>query len=104
MINEFSIRNGAKYFSEGIFQSYLLYLPLKKYIKYFSETTRFNSWKCNGISEENIENLTKSDNNFAPTFVGYHLWPDINFNEHCLINNNFSIPKKSNKYIYFLHI
>ena len=93
MINKFSILNGAKYFSSGIFQNYLVFMPAKKYIKYFSGTTRINSWKYNGMSEENIENITKSDSNFAPTFVDHHVLPDINFNGHCLINNTY-IPKK----------
>ena len=35
------------------------------------------------MSEENIENITKTDSNFAPTFVYHYLLPDINFNEHC---------------------
>ena len=65
---------------------------LKKYIKYFSGTTQIDSWKSNGMSEENIENITKSDSNFAPTFVN-HVLPGINFNGHCLINH-ISIPKK----------
>ena len=82
MINKFSILNGAKYFSSGIFQNYLVFMPAKKYIKYFSGTTRINSWKYNGMSEENIENITKSDSNFAPTFVDHHVLPDINFNVH----------------------
>ena len=30
-------------------------IPAKKYIKYFSGTTRINSWKSKGISKENIE-------------------------------------------------
>ena len=46
------------------------------------------------MSEENIENITKSDSNFAPTFVAHHLLPDITFNGHCLIKSNISIPKK----------
>ena len=53
------------------------------------------------MSQENIENITKSDNIFAPTFADHHVLPDINFNGHCLINNNISIPKKViNIYIY----
>ena len=60
MISKFSILNGAKYFLSGI--------PAKKYIKYFSGTTRINSWKSNGMSEENIENIAKPDSNFAPAF------------------------------------
>ena len=46
------------------------------------------------MSEESIENITKSNNNFAPTFVDHHLLPDINFNGHCLIKIHISIPKK----------
>ena len=64
LINKFSILNGAKYFPSGLFQNFV----------------------------ENIENLTKSDTNFAATFVDRHVLP--NFNGHCLINNNIYIPKK----------
>ena len=80
--NKFSILNGAKYFSLGIFQNYLVFIPAKKYIKYFSGTTRIGSWKSNGMSEESIENITKSVTNFAPTFVDHYLLPDMNFNVH----------------------
>ena len=53
------------------------------------------------MSEENIENLTKSDRNFALSFFGHHVLPDINFNGHCPINNIY-IPKKVlNIYIYY---
>ena len=93
MINKFSIFNGAKSFSSGIFQNYLEFIPAKKYIKYFRGSTQIDSLKSNKASEENIENTTKSDSNFAPTFVDHHLLPDINFYGHCLINN-ISIPKK----------
>ena len=55
------------------------------------------------MSEESIENITKSDSNFAPTFADHHSLPNLNFNGHCLIKNNISIPKKSIKSIYFLH-
>ena len=94
MINKFNILNGTKYFSSGIFQNYLVFIPAKKYIKYFSGTTRINSWKSIGMSEKIIENITKSYSNFALTFVDHHLLPDMNFNGHCLIKNNISIPKK----------
>ena len=46
------------------------------------------------MSEENIETITKSDSNFAPTFVDHHLLPDISFNGPCLIKNFISTPKK----------
>ena len=95
MISKISILNGAKYFSVGIFQNYLVFIPAKKYIKYFSGTTWIESRKSNGMSEENIENITKSDSNFALTFVDYRLLlPGMNFNGRCLIKNNISISKK----------
>ena len=47
LINTFSILNGAKYFSFRIFQNYLVFIPSKKYIKYFSGTTRIEQWKSN---------------------------------------------------------
>ena len=93
MINKFSILNGSKYFPSGIFQNYLVFIPSKKDIKYFNGTTRIDSWKPNGLSEENIGNITKSGSNFASTFVDHHVLSDINFNGHCLINNIY-IPKK----------
>ena len=53
------------------------------------------------MSEENIENITtKSHNRFVPNFVDHQALPDTNFNGHCIINNNSSIPKKAiNLYI-----
>ena len=102
MINKFSIFNGAKYFSLGIFQNYLVFIPAKKYIKCFSVTTRIESWKSKGISEEHIKNISKSNGNFAPIFVAHHVLPDIYFNGHGLIKNSFSVPKKviaSNMYL-----
>ena len=55
------------------------------------------------MSEEIIENITKSDRNFAQTFLDHHSLPGMNFNGHCLIKSNIYIPKKSNKSIFFLH-
>ena len=56
------------------------------------------------MSEENIENITKPGDNFKPTFVHHHLLPEMNFNGHCLVKNNISIPKKViNPCICFTH-
>ena len=39
------------------------------------------------------------------TFVNHHLLSDINFNGHCLININISIPKKViNLYISYIYL
>ena len=94
MINQFGIFDGAKYYCSGIFQNYLVLLPAKKYIKYFNGTTYIDLWKLNWMSEENIENITKSDSSLEATFVDHCLLLDITFDEHCLIKNNISISKK----------
>ena len=46
------------------------------------------------MSEENIENITKVENTFAPTFVDHHLLPDMNSNGYGLIIKSISIPEK----------
>ena len=93
LINKFSVLNGVKYFFRNI-SKLSRFIPTKKYIKYFSGTTLIESWKSNRMSEESIENMTKLDSNFAPTFVDHHLLPDMNFNGNFLIKNNIAIPKK----------
>ena len=75
-IKKFSILNGSKHFYSGIFQNYLIFK---------SDT---------GISKKKIENITKSDNNFAPTFVDNPVLPDTNVNGRCSINN-ISIPNQN---------
>ena len=84
-----------------MFQNNLVFIPAEKYIKYFSGTILINLWKSNGMSEENVENITKSDSNLSPTFIDHHLLLDINFNRHFLINSS-SIPKKVMKINVFL--
>ena len=50
LINKFGILNGAKYFSLGIFQNYLVFIPATKYSRYFIGTTWIEPWKSNGMS------------------------------------------------------
>ena len=73
LINKFSVLNGAKYEYSGIFQNYLVFIPAKKYIRYFGGTTWIDSWKPNGISEENIENIPKSAIEKTKTAISYQL-------------------------------
>ena len=103
MINKLSILNVAKYFSLGIFRNYLVFITTKNYVKYFCGTSWIELWKYHGMSEESVENITKSDSNFSTTSVDHFLLPDLNFNGHCVIKINISKSKKSNKSIYFLH-
>ena len=102
MINNFSIVIGAKYFSSGIFQSYLVFIPSEKCIKHFNGTTRTNSWKSNRISEKNIENIAKIDSNFVPIFADHDFLPAINFDRHYLIKTDCLYSWKRNKSILLL--
>ena len=61
---------------------------MKNGIKCFTGTSRLSE------KYQSIENITKSANNFASTFVNHHLLPDMSFNGHCLIKSNISIPRK----------
>ena len=97
LISKYSILNGAKYFSSGILQNYLVFIAANKHFKCFSGTT-------NGISEKSIENKTTSANNFAPTFIDTCPLSNVNFNGHCLINKIPDYRKVINLYIsYTLH-
>ena len=82
LIDKFCIFNGAKYFSFGIFQNYLLFIPTKNCIGYFTSATAVESQKYNGMLEESIENVTKLHTLFAPTFFYHHFLPDMNLNGH----------------------
>ena len=100
MINKFSIFKGVKSFSPGIFQNYLVLILAKKCIKYFSGTTPIDSRKPNRILAEKIENIIKSDRNFAPNFIDHHLLAEKAFNGHCLIKISIFVPRKAiNLYI-----
>ena len=55
------------------------------------------------MSEKIIENITKSDRNFAQTFLDHHLLPGMNFNGHCLIKFNIYISKKAIINIFLAH-
>ena len=91
-ITKLSILNRKKYFYLKIFPSYLAFISAKKYIKYFSDTTHAEWWKSNEMSEENIENITKSERNVASS--NHNLLPDMNSTGHCLIKSNITILKK----------
>ena len=106
MIDKFSTIKGAKYFFLGIFQNYLAFIPIEYFkiivclyqleitLNIFMVLLKSKSWKSNVMSEESIENITKSNSNFAPTFVDHYSLPDLSFNGHFLIKSNISIPKK----------
>ena len=97
-MSKFSILNGAKYFFKKVLQNYLVFISVKQRTKQFSVATRINLLKTHAKSEENIENITKSDGNVASSFADYDVLPDIIFHGNCLINNNnVYLSKKKSK-------
>ena len=90
---------GQNIFLQKYFKDYLVFITDKKYIKYFSSTTRIDSWKSSGTSKGNIEHITKSDSNFAPTLADHHLLLEIISNWHCLVNNTSILKIVINLYI-----
>ena len=52
------------------------------------------------MSEKSIENITTSDNTFAPTFIDTSSLPIVKFGGHCLINKITDFGKVTYIYIY----
>ena len=46
LMDNCSILNGAKCFSSGIFQNYIVFIAAEKYIKYFTGNNRGNLMEC----------------------------------------------------------
>ena len=62
----------SKYFSSAMLQNYLIFLSTKKYFRFFTNISQVLSWKSKQLSEENMENITTSDSNFALTLISYY--------------------------------
>ena len=62
----------SKYFSSAMLQNYLIFLSTKKYFRFFTNISQVLSWKSKQLSEENMENITTSDSNFALTLINYY--------------------------------
>ena len=86
LLNKHSILNGARYFSAGVCQRYLVFISANKYIDFFCGTQEIYLWKPKGISEESIKNLSGSNNTFAPSLIDYRPLPDGEFGGNCLTN------------------
>ena len=69
LTNKYSIFNGAKYFSSGVLQNYLVFISFNKYIKFLNKTQKISLRKSKGMSKESIKNPPGSDNNFSPSLV-----------------------------------
>ena len=54
------------------------------------------------MSEKSIENITTSENNFAPNFIDTHQLPDEKLNGHCSINKLLDSEKAIN-HIFLSH-
>ena len=50
------------------------------------------------MSDKSIENITTTNQNFAPTLINSYPLPDAKFNGHCLINKSPDSGKVINLY------
>ena len=57
-------------------------------MRLFTNTSKVLSWKSKVLSVKSVENITTTDDDFAPTLINYYPLPDIKFNGHCLMNNS----------------
>ena len=71
------MNNGAKHFSSGVFQNYLVFISASKYIGCLdSGTQEIYSLKSKGMPEESIRNLHWLDYSLAPNVINL---PDVKF-------------------------
>ena len=57
LTNKDSILDGAKYFSSGLLQNYLVFISADKYVERFIGSQPIYSWKSKGIPKEIIKNM-----------------------------------------------
>ena len=62
-------------------------------LDFFSGTTETYLRKSKGMSEQSIENITISDNTFAPSLVNSVPLPNAKLKGHCLIIIYLSLRK-----------
>ena len=71
MINKYSILTGAKYFSSGGLQNYLVAVSIR-HVEFLTNDCKVRSWQVKGMPEESIKNSHTSDISFAPDLIdGY---------------------------------
>ena len=79
---------GKEYFDEGSGkQNYLVFLPLRKYLKLNSVVNTadyISSWQSKGISNESIKPPTTSDNSLTPKLNYYGTRTRVKFTRSCL--------------------
>ena len=82
MTNKCVILDETRHLPSGIFQNYLVFIQATKCFKLFSGTIETCLWKFHGMSKESIENITTSDNSFAPTLINYYQVQDLMNNKN----------------------
>ena len=74
---------GKSHFEEDDAQNYLLFQPLNKYFKLITNTSSISSWKCEGLSNENIDPPTTR---LSINYVGNKI--RVKFTGSCLKQSN----------------
>ena len=77
---------GKSHFEEDGAQNYLVFQPMKRYIKINGKYN--SSWKSKGLSNESITPYATSDNSLTPLIDYYGSKVRVKFNKGCLKQSN----------------
>ena len=70
--------------SEDGSQVYLIFQPVYRYFKTFTNTNYISLWKSKGLSAESIKPPTTSDNSLTPALSYYGTRERVKFTRSCL--------------------
>ena len=75
---------GKSHFEEDDTQNYLLFQTINKYFEVITNTDYVSSWKSKGLSTENINPPTTSDNSLTPVLNYYGTKTKVKLTGSCL--------------------
>ena len=94
---------GKSYFEEDGTQSYLVFQPINKYFKMFTNTDYVSSWKSKGLSAESIKLPTTSHNSLTPAVNYYGTNTRVKFTGSCLKQPKMSYTYRKVVKIYIVY-
>ena len=94
---------GKSHFEEDGTQNYLVFQPMYRYFKMFTNTDYILLWKSKGLSAETIKPPTTSDNSLTPALSYYGTKTTVKFTGSCLEQSKISFTHKKVVNIYIVY-
>ena len=85
---DLSYFRGKSHFEEDDVQNYLVFQPIRRYLKKVANTKYISSWRSKGLSDETIKTYDTSDNSLTPLIDHYGSKVRLKFNKGCLKQSN----------------